>query len=232
MGSELLDTIAGEGDEAAIRETNEAVRESAQMLSALRLSLIEQTRILEGKPIPVSLQAEPLRPIVEAGARFQNSRLTAKRTVSLEGNALEVHADRSKLVTVFMNLIGNALKYSSGEVRVAWCKEKDTVLVGVLDQGTAGQGISQAQAQRLFTPFGRLETHAAVEGTGLGLASARKIVEAHGGEVFIEGHVDGSPASRPFSTAQGHYSSLLIPGFPTGFVIACPVPPTATDHRR
>ena len=232
MGSELLDTLAGEGDAAAIRETNEAIRESAQMLSALRLSLIEQTRVLEGKPIPVSLQAEPLRPIVEAGARFQSGGMTAKRIVSLEGQALEVQADRLKLVTVFMNLIGNALKYSSGDVCVAWCKEGDTVLVGVLDQGTAGRGISQTQAQRLFKPFGRLEAHAAVEGTGLGLASARKIVEAHGGEVFIEGHVDGLPASRSFSTAQGHFSSLLVPGFPTGFVVACPAPTNTTDNRR
>ncbi len=223
MGADLLEMQADSGDAAAIRETNGAVRDGAQMLGALRLSLIEQTRVLEGKPIPVNLWTEPLRPIVEMGVRFQSPRFASGRTVSLVGEDLEVYADRLKLVTVFMNLIGNALKYSDGEVRVVWRAKGDAVLVGVLDQGTAGRGISEAQARRLFVAFGRLETHADVEGTGLGLMSARKIVEAHGGEVFVEGHADGTPASPPFTTSQGRYPSLLSPGFLTAFVITCPV---------
>jgi len=225
MGAETVQTFLADEtpDRDSLREFAGLIMDGAEMLGALRLSLIEQTRVLEGKPIPVNLWAEPLRPIVEAGARFQNSRLTAGRVVSLAGEELEVYADRLKLVTVFMNLIGNALKYSDGEVRVVWRAEGDAVLVGVLDQGTVGRGISEAQARRLFVAFGRLETHADVEGTGLGLVSALKIVEAHHGEVFVEGHADGTPASPPFTTAQGRYPSLLSPGFLTAFVIACPV---------
>jgi len=167
---------------------------------------------------------------VEAGARFQSPRFAGGRTVSLVGEDLEVYADRPKLITVFMNLIGNALKYSDGEVRVVWRADGDVVLVGVLDQGTSGRGISEAQARRLFVAFGRLEAHAQVEGTGLGLVSALKIVEAHGGEAFVEGHADGTTASAPFTTAQGRYPSLLAPGFLTAFVIACPTQPAeATD---
>ena len=223
MGSDLLEMQTDEGDAAAIRETNGAIQEGAQMLTALRLSLIEQTRVLEGKPIPVDLRAEPLRPIIEAGARFQNPRFAGGRTVSLVGEDLELWADRLRLVTVFMNLIGNALKYSDGQVRVVWRMAGDVVLVGVLDQGAAGRGISEAQAGRLFVAFGRLDAHAQVEGTGLGLVSAHKVVEAHGGEVFVEGHEDGTAASAPFSTAAGNYPSLLAPGFLTGFVVACRV---------
>lgn len=222
MGADLLEMQADEGDAAAIRETNGAVREGVQMLAALRLSLIEQTRVLEGKPIPVSLWAEPLRPIVEAGTRFQSPRFASGRRISLVGEDLEVYADRLKLATVFMNLIGNALKYSDGEVRVVWRVEGDAVLVGVLDKGTSGRGISEAQVERLFMPFG-LDAHIQMEGAGLGLMSALKIVEAHGGKVFVEGHADGTPAGPPFTTAQGRYPSLLAPGFLTGFVIACPV---------
>ncbi len=233
MGAELVEMQADSGDAAAIRETNGAVLEGAQMLNALRLSLIEQTRVLEGKPIPVNLWAEPLRSILEAGTRFQSPRFASGRGISLVGEDLEVYADRPKLVTVFMNLIGNALKYSDGEVRVVWHAEGGTVLVGVLDRGMAGRGICAAQAGRLFAPFGRLEMHAAVEGTGLGLVSARKIVEAHGGEVFVEGHTGGAPAPPPFTTAQGRYPSLLVPGFLTAFVVACPAPPAeAIDGER
>ena len=206
MGAELVEMQADSGDAAAIRETNGAVLEGAQMLNALRLSLIEQTRVLEGRPIPVSLWAEPLRPILEAGTRFQNPRFASGRRISLVGEDLEVYADRPKLVTVFMNLIGNALKYSDGEVRVVWRAAGDAVLVGVLDHGTAGRGICEAQARRLFVPFGRLEAHADVEGTGLGLVSTRKIVEAHGGEVFVEGHPKTRwpqrPSARPRLSAR------------------------------
>lgn len=227
MGAETVQTFLVDEtpDRDALQEFAGLIGDGAEMLGALRLSLIEQTRVLEGKPIPVSLWAEPLRPIVEMGTRFQNSRLTAGRTVSLVGEDLEVYADRLKLATVFMNLIGNALKYSDGEVRVVWRAEGDAVLVGVLDKGTSGRGISEAQARRLFVAFGRLETHADVEGTGLGLVSALKIVEAHGGEVFVEGHADGTPALPSFTTAQGRYPSLLTSGFLTAFVIACPAQP-------
>lgn len=200
-----------------------AIQEAGQMLAALRLSLIEQTRVLEGKRIPVDLRAESLRPIIDAGARFQNRRMTFGRTVSLSGDDLEIYADRLKLTTVFMNLIGNSLKYSDGNVRIVWRIAGDVILAGVLDQGTAGKGISESQAQKLFVAFGRLEAHAQVEGTGLGLISARKIVEAHGGEAFIEGYRDGVAASPRFSTAERHYASLLESDFVTGFVMALPL---------
>jgi hypothetical protein len=54
------------------------------------------------------------------------------------------------------------------------------------------------------------------------LLSVRHIVEAHGGEVFIEGTFDGVLGSEPFSTAQRKYSSVLPPGFCTAFVVTCP----------
>ena len=101
------------------------------------------------------------------------------------------------------------------------------LLIATLDQGTAGKGISEPQARQLFVAFGRLEAHVQVEGTGLGLLSVRKIVEAHGGEVFIEGYVTGIPTSARFTTAQVGYPSLLAQGFCTAFVVACPLSP---DH--
>ena len=127
-----------------------------------------------------------------------------------------------------MNLIGNALKYSDGAVRVEWraaCNEggEPLLLMAVLDAGTRGIGISREQAARLFRAFGRLESHAQIEGTGLGLLSVQKIVEAHGGETFIEGFEDGTPASGPFTTARGRYPALLHGDFRTAFVATCPL---------
>lgn len=194
----------------------------AQMLNALRLSLMEQTRVLEGKPTPVDLHPTSIRTVVEAAARHQNPRYSTHRSVSICGSDCVVQADEMKLVTVFMNLIGNALKYSDGEVCIAWQAEGGRALIAVSDQGRNGQGITREQAQKLFVAFSRLDAHAKVEGTGLGLLSVRHIVAAHGGEVFIEGTLDGTANSPHFSTAQNAYTSVLAQGFRTALVVTCP----------
>ncbi|HEX8464184.1 MAG TPA: ATP-binding protein, partial [Abditibacterium sp.] len=150
----------------------------------------------------------------------QKPKFAAGRSVCVRGDDLEVCVDELRFITVFMNLIGNALKYSDGEVRITWRTCEDKVLIAVQDQGRDAQGISREQAQRLFVPFGRLEAHAKIEGTGLGLLSVKTIAQAHEGEVYIEGASD----SESFSTASASYPPMLEEGFCTAFVTACPLP--------
>ncbi|HEX8235217.1 MAG TPA: HAMP domain-containing sensor histidine kinase [Abditibacteriaceae bacterium] len=237
-------------DTEIIKEFAEIILDGAEMLNYLRLSLIEQTRVLENKPTPIEPQPTSLRRLVQAGARYQKPKFSSGRQVSLIDDDLEICVDEMKIITVFMNLIGNALKYSDGAVHVTWKRHKNILLAAVCDQGIRSRGISWEQAQQLFTPFGRLDSHAQIEGTGLGLLSVQKIVEAHGGEVYIEGYQDGTPGSDPFSTAQGTYlasdalpaadesrlmrnksmlpQQLLLPdGFCTAFVVACPLKPVS-----
>ena len=159
------------------------------MLGALRLSLMEQTRVLEGKPIPVDLRAEPLRPIVEAGARFQSGRLTGGRLVTLAGEDQEVRADRLKLVTVFMNLIGNALKYSDGEVSVVW-RRRGRRRAG----GGAGPGRGRA---------GRLR--------GAGPAAVRPVRAAGGPRATSRGRAWGwCPPARSWRRTAARSSSRAM----------------------
>lgn len=205
------------------REMLNIVSEGAQMLDYLRLSLLEQTRALEGKPIPLELGPASVRRIVDAGIHFQKPKFSSDRRISVPCNDLELTADPMKLTAVFMNLIGNALKYSDGEIQITWREEKNCLLIAVLDQGRQACGLPKSQAGRLFAAFSRLEEHAQTEGTGLGLLSARKIVEAHGGEAFVEGYTDGTPLSPLFSTAEGRYPSLVSGGFYTAFVVALPL---------
>ncbi len=251
MGAQTLnDFIDMDVDKETLKEFTSAITDGSQMLNYLRLSLIEQTRVLEGKPIPLTRNPSSIYDIVQAGARFQKPYMLGSRSVHIELKDARVFVDDLKMVTVFMNLIGNALKYSDGEVRVEWREfrssdavtpgvkagSKDTnngdvgLLIAVLDQGKQDQGITQQQASQLFKAFGRLETHAAIEGTGLGLLSVQKIVEAHGGEVFIEGYQDGTLGSPPFSTAQGHYPAMLRSEYRTAFVITCPVLAATSSH--
>ncbi|MES2465182.1 MAG: hypothetical protein V4671_31835 [Armatimonadota bacterium] len=86
-------------------------------------------------------------------------------------------------------------------------------------------GITGEQAARLFTGLGGLDSHAQIEGTGLGLLSAAKIVEVHSGEAYVDGYTDGTPESRPFTTATGSYPRLLPrhEAYRTAFVVTCPL---------
>ncbi len=206
-----------------LRELNAIVLRGARMLGFLRISLIEQTRVLEGKPVPVELKPVPIRAIIEAATSFQQQRFAQGHPLRVEGEDVSICADEMKMVTVLMNLIGNALKYSDGEISIQWHSQEELLHLAVMDAGTQGQGITHEQAHRLFSPFGRLETHANIEGTGLGLLSVRKIVEAHGGQVWIEGFTDGIPTSPTFSTADEIAPSLFPSPFRTAFVLTCPL---------
>ncbi len=94
---------------------------------------------------------------------------------------------RSELERLFQNLLSNALKFRVEDrkprIDVTCTAQGDTWLLTVADNGI---GIDPAQHDRLFTIFQRLVPQTRYEGTGIGLASCRKIVEHHGGRIWIE----------------------------------------------
>ena len=104
--------------------------------------------------------------------------------------ALVVDCDRARMARVFGNLLSNAVKYSpaGGQivVRVAPAEEADRrwAVVAVHDEGV---GISEAEMRHIFEPYYR-GSHAAgpIEGSGIGLMSARWIVEQHGGTITVD----------------------------------------------
>lgn len=105
--------------------------------------------------------------------------------------------DRGKIEQVLNNLIGNAVKYSHADTRVAIqiTRAGDVVTVTVSDQG---QGIPEEDLPKLFKAFGRTSVQATAgeQSTGLGLAIARKIVEGHGGRMSVRSRVgEGSTFS-------------------------------------
>lgn len=114
-----------------------------------------------------------------------------------------VEADAGLLRQVFVNLIGNALKFSRGverpQVSVEVVPEANRVVVAVRDNGP---GFAPESARELFEPFRRLHG-SAFEGTGLGLAIVRRIVERHGGSVWAEGR-PGHGASFYVSLRAAH----------------------------
>ena len=104
----------------------------------------------------------------------------------VEGPLPAVRGERSLLISLFQNLIGNAVKFHGAErpvVRVACDAGTGEWQLSVADNGI---GIEPEYAERIFQIFQRLHTREAYAGTGIGLALCRKIVERHGGRIWLD----------------------------------------------
>src|SRR6185503_1765363 len=117
--------------------------------------------------------------------------LAMKQGVDLEfddaGACSQVFVDPVRIKQVLLNLLSNAIKFTpaGGSVRVRTTEEGDRLSVEVVDTGI---GIRAEDMPRLFREFERIEspTGPRPEGTGLGLALTRRLVELHGGVVHVE----------------------------------------------
>ena len=98
----------------------------------------------------------------------------------------EVWGDSILLTQLYQNLIGNALKFSGDRhpiIRLTLEERDGDPIFGVKDNGI---GIEPKYAQQIFEPFRRLHGRAEYEGSGIGLAICRKVVERHGGKIWVE----------------------------------------------
>ena len=148
---------------------------------------------LEGGQVAMNLQSVALRDAVERVVEDLQGRSDDKR-VKLQNEVppgLSAQADSGRLQQVLYNLVENAIKYgrNDGEVTVgAKAAPENRVEVWVRDNGT---GIPAEAHDRVFERFYRVDRARSREtgGTGLGLAIVKHIVQAHGGEVWLESEV-------------------------------------------
>jgi PAS domain S-box-containing protein len=142
---------------------------------------------IEVSPEPVGIRAA----VVEAVDLVRP--MADERGITIhveEANGLHVLADRRRISQVLINLLSNAVKYNreGGEVRVSWAKAGEGRLrIAVADTGS---GIHADEQHLVFVPFERLSaTRSGIEGTGLGLALSKRLVEAMGGTIDVESEV-------------------------------------------
>jgi light-regulated signal transduction histidine kinase (bacteriophytochrome) len=129
--------------------------------------------------------------IEEAGARVEVSSLPT------------VHADANQMVQLLQNLVANALKFRAAEapvVEVYAGRAGKHALVTVRDNGI---GLDPRFAERIFLLFQRLHSQAEYAGVGIGLTICKKIVERHGGQIWVE--------SEPGRGASFHFTLPLSP---------------------
>jgi len=161
------------------------VRDAASRMDSLLVDLLDYSR--------VNTQDLPLQPV-----KIGNVLLTVQSTFMpkfMEMN-VDFKADldkmpiirgySSQLSQLFQNLIGNALKYQNElkpTIEINVQTEDDLHIFSIKDNGI---GIEAEHHERIFDMFNRLHTRQEYEGTGIGLATCKKIVQRHGGDIWVE----------------------------------------------
>jgi PAS domain S-box-containing protein len=133
-------------------------------------------------------------PFIPTSMNSVLSKATANLEVAIEeSHAVVTHdqlptvlGDESQLIQLFQNLLGNAIKFRGDDapmIHVGVEETKDGWVFSVRDNGI---GIDMKYAERIFTVFQRLHAREEYPGTGIGLAVVKKIVERHGGRIWVE----------------------------------------------
>ena len=158
---------------------------AAKRMDNLIVALLEYSRTgrYAEPPAPV-----PLTDVLSDSLFFlEAARAESEAEITIEGDAPVVMGERIDLVRVFQNIIGNAIKYRSPErkprICIAFARDGEFWQVSIQDNGT---GMPEDQKDRVFRIFQRLVPKDQIEGTGIGLAVCKKIVELHGGRIWVE----------------------------------------------
>jgi signal transduction histidine kinase len=178
----------GEKLDPEARDKLDRIRRASRRLHQLIDSLLEVARA--GRELGAVEEVDLADCIHEAIDALAGPIHDAAATVVVGPEFPSVQGDRTRLVQVFQNLVGNAVKYSSRTDRKPLVEigsrledEGGVVAVFVRDNGI---GIPEHQHQRIFQLFRRLHREGEYEGTGVGLSIVQRIVNAHQGEVSVE----------------------------------------------
>jgi signal transduction histidine kinase len=192
----------GQLDERADQYIDFAV-DGARRMQILINDLLEFSRVGRGGAArePVELEdvleeAQRLlsAPLREAGATIEHDPLP------------RIRGERSLLVSLLQNLLANAVKFRSAEPLVVRLTANLEAGMWELSCADNGIGVEPEYAERIFVIFQRLHSKEAYEGTGIGLALCRKIVEYHGGRIWLDTDYDGGACFR-FTLPLAHEES-------------------------
>lgn len=191
------DKLDEQGDEWIRR----AIQATQQMHALIR-DLLEYSRVdSEPKPFREIRFQEVLDNVVE----LLNSAISEAAARVSCGELPVVMGDRAQLVQLMQNLIANALKYRgerTPEIVVSAERKGDNWLLSVRDNGI---GIEPRHYDRIFEIFQRLHDQSRYPGTGIGLAICRRVVQRHGGRIWLES-----------SPGEGSVFYFTVPGLKEG----------------
>jgi PAS domain S-box-containing protein len=179
------------------------ILESAQRMGNLIDDLLAFSRIGRAETHKTMVSLEQL---AEEALTEVRKDTDGRHIVWMVGGLPPWYGDRSMLRLVLVNLISNAVKFTStrspAEIEIGCLnQEQDQVVLFIRDNGV---GFNMKYVSKLFGVFQRLHPPEAFEGTGIGLATVQRIVHRHGGQIWAEGLVDkGATFYFSLSKSQG-----------------------------
>jgi signal transduction histidine kinase len=160
----------------------EKLNSAADTMDNLLNDLLELSRVgrVMGNPVICNLSN-----IAQQAARLAEAKVDELGVEIVIEDMAEVKADETRLVEVYLNLIENAIKFmgeqNSPRVHIGAVEKDDMISCFVRDNGV---GIDAEYNDRIFELFERLNIK--VEGTGIGLALVKRIIEVNGGKIWVE----------------------------------------------
>ena len=195
----IVDGIYGECP-AKLREVLERVQGSGRHLLGLINDVLDLSKIEAGQ-LTLAANDYSFHDIVQtviSGVESLAAEKHLKLTTDLASDLPVGRGDERRITQVLMNLVGNAIKFTDvGEVGVRVGAPNGMFVASVAD---TGPGIPEDQQQRIFEEFQQVDSSSTRKkgGTGLGLAIAKRIVELHGGRIWVESTV-GKGSTFSFS---------------------------------
>jgi len=193
-----LEQDLAKNDPASIEKDVGFMRAAAHKMSRLLQELLELSRVgrVKHPSVDVSLQE-----VVQEALSLVAGRIAQRGAqVRVTDEPIMLHGDRVRLVEVFQNLVDNAMKFMGEQaaplVEIGAEQADGELALFVRDNGA---GIDARHAGKLFGLFEKLDPKS--EGTGIGLALVRRIVEVHGGRIWVESEGSGRGACFRFTLA-------------------------------
>ena len=185
-GAAFVQRISGEGLEGErTRKSAQAILHAADQMTRLIADLLDLAQIQAGK-LAVEQKPHAAEGIVREGIEMLRP-LAARKELQLDGlvsDGLHVSCDRQRLLQIFSNLVGNAVKFTpkGGSVFI---DARGAGVEAIFLVRDTGQGIPEDELPRIFDRYWQAQKHNR-HGIGLGLTIVKGLVEAHGGRLWVE----------------------------------------------
>lgn len=188
-----------------IRNRLEKINRHSDELVHMVNDLLDISRIESGK-VNMNMESLELKYIADKVADLLSEQLKTKNITfssNIPDECQKILADRSQIERVFINLIGNALKFTpeKGKISVNAHRSGRVIQIDITDTGF---GIPEDAQEKIFEEFFRVENaiNQEVKGTGLGLTLVKHIVEAHQGRIWVKSKIsEGSTFSFTLNAA-------------------------------
>ena len=193
--------------------------ESAQLLDFVVDSAVRMDRLIQDllEFATVSQQAETsevgAKAVAELAAQNLQEAVDQSWAIIVIESLPVIRANEGQLLRLFQNLIGNAIKYhgeNPPEIHIAASSSAGRTIFSVKDNGI---GIDPQYHQQIFDPFRRLHTDSEYEGTGVGLAICKRVVQQHNGRIWVKSR-PGEGSTFYFMLPDSESTNSPLTGIP------------------